>query len=73
LFKKSSIDKPVIAVVRNGLAWDFILAEPAIWIKDKEGRLVFKHSGYKRGDEMIYERKLKKLTGDRNNRKVTVK
>jgi thiol-disulfide isomerase/thioredoxin len=61
LFEKSSIDKPVIAIIENGSAWDLISMEPSIWIVDRAGKIVFRHSGYKRGDELIYRRKLSSL------------
>ena len=64
MFKNSGIDKPVIAVVEKGLVWDFISAEPSIWITDKEGRIIVNHSGYKQGDELIYEKKLSNLIPD---------
>ena len=64
MFKNSGIDKPVIAIVEKGLVWDFISAEPSIWITDKEGRIIVNHSGYKQGDELIYEKKLSNLIPD---------
>jgi hypothetical protein len=64
LFEKSSIDKPVIAVLENGSVWDLISSEPSIWITDKAGKIVFKHSGYKEGDELIYQQKFLRLIQD---------
>lgn len=61
LFEKSGIDKPIITVLEKGSVWDFIPAEPSVWIADKTGKLVFKHSGYKQGNDSIYERELSKL------------
>lgn len=61
LFEKSGIDKPTIAVLENGTVWDYIEAEPSIWIADKSGKAIFRHSGYKQGDELIYQKKLSKL------------
>lgn len=64
LFEKSGINKPVIAVLENVSAWDLISAEPSIWITDKAGKIAFRHTGYKQGDELIYERKLSRLIQD---------
>ena len=64
IFEDSGIDKPVIAVLENGSVWDFIPAEPSIWITDKKARIIVNHSGYKQGDELIYEKKLSSLILD---------
>ncbi len=64
LFEKSGIQKPIIAVLQNGSAWDLISAEPSVWIKDKAGKVTFRHCGYKQGDEMIYQQKLSRLIQD---------
>ena len=64
MFKKSGIAKPVIATLEKGSVWDLIPAEPSIWITDKAGKIAFRHSGYKRGDELIYQRKLSILIQD---------
>jgi thiol-disulfide isomerase/thioredoxin len=61
LLEKSGIEKPTIAVLENGIVWDYIAAEPSIWITDKSGKVIFIHSGYKQGDELIYQKKLSKL------------
>lgn len=61
LFEKSGIDKPTIAVLENGSVWDYIVAEPSIWVTDKSGKVIFRHSGYKQGDELIYQKKLSQL------------
>jgi thiol-disulfide isomerase/thioredoxin len=64
LFEKSGINKPVIAVLEKGTAWDLIPGEPSIWITDKAGKIAFRHTGYKQGDELIYQRKLSRLIQD---------
>ena len=64
LFEKSGIDKPVITILTEGSIWEFISVEPSVWLADKTGKLVFKHSGYKDNDESIYERELSKLIMD---------
>jgi thiol-disulfide isomerase/thioredoxin len=64
MFEKSSIRKPIIAVLEKGSVWDLISAEPSIWIMDKSGTVMFRHSGYKQGDELIYEKMLQRLMKD---------
>jgi thiol-disulfide isomerase/thioredoxin len=64
LFGKSGIDKPTIAILEEDSVWDYISAEPSNWIADKDGKIIMKHSGYKQGDELIYQRELSKLIQD---------
>ena len=62
LFEQSGIHRPTIVVVENVLVWDLISSEPSIWIADKAGKVVFRHSGYEQGDESIYRRELSKFS-----------
>jgi len=61
LFKDHGYNKPLIATINEKSAWDYILAEPTIWLVDKDGKIAFKHLGYRSGDELIYQKEMRNL------------
>jgi thiol-disulfide isomerase/thioredoxin len=62
LLEQSGIHSSTIVTLESGSAYDLISAEPSIWIADKAGKVVFRHSGYEQGDELIYRRELSKFS-----------
>jgi len=61
LFKDNGYNKPVIATINEKSAWDYILVEPTIWLVDKNGKVAFKHLGYRSGEELIYQKEMRNL------------
>ncbi|OPX25648.1 MAG: hypothetical protein B1H02_00980 [Candidatus Latescibacteria bacterium 4484_107] len=62
LLEQSGIHRSTIVTLESGSAFDLISGEPSIWIADKAGKVVFRHSGYELGDELIYRRELSKFS-----------
>lgn len=44
--------------VENGTAYDLISAEPTVWVVDRSGKIVAKYTGYRTGDEVVYQEEL---------------
>jgi len=38
-----------------------IAVEPTIWIVEQNGKIIYKHIGYRQGDEILYEKEVEKL------------
>ncbi len=50
----------------NSVARDYyVRVVPHTYVLDKEGKIVYSHSGYKRGDELLVEKKIKELLGEK--------
>lgn len=45
---------PIMATLKDRNAYDLIMAEPCTWIINEEGKILYKHVGYRQGDETIY-------------------
>ncbi|OGG44677.1 MAG: hypothetical protein A3F84_11565 [Candidatus Handelsmanbacteria bacterium RIFCSPLOWO2_12_FULL_64_10] len=61
LLKENEIQRPTVAVVERGSAYDLISAEPSIWIASPAGKVVSKYSGYQQGDERAYHQEILQL------------
>jgi len=61
LFKDNGYNKPLIATINEKSAWDYILVEPTIWLVDKDGKIAFKHLGYRSGEEFVYQKEMMNL------------
>jgi tetratricopeptide (TPR) repeat protein len=61
LLKDLNYKNPTLAVLNQMNAYEIIKAEPTTWIISKQGKVIYKHVGYQRGDENIYLYEIEKL------------
>ena len=61
LLKDLNYKNPILAVLYQMNAYEIIKAEPTTWIISKQGKIIYKHVGYQRGDENIYLSEIEKL------------
>jgi peroxiredoxin len=63
LFKDYNFKNPNIAILNNTNAYDLIWAEPTTWIINQEGKIIYKHIGFQKGDENKYLTEIKNING----------
>ena len=63
LFRESGIHGQIIATLNGVSAYSLLSEEPTVWIADKNGRIVYRHPGYSRGDENLYLSEVLELAG----------
>ena len=61
LLRSYNYENPTLARLNNINAYDLIKAEPTTWIVNNQGKIIYKHTGYKQGDEKIYLNEIEKL------------
>lgn len=61
LFQEIGYENAPLYTVKSHSAWDYIRAEPTIWILDRDGRFAYKHTGYQPGIEETFRKELDKI------------
>jgi peroxiredoxin len=61
MFKSFGIDNPQISTLANINPYSLIKIEPTIWIIDKQGRIRYKHVGYRSGGELTIFKEIETL------------
>jgi thiol-disulfide isomerase/thioredoxin len=54
LLSRYDYKNPTLAILSNLNAYDLIQSEPTTWIINKQGKIIYKHVGYQKGDEETY-------------------
>jgi len=61
LLDGNGIERANIALYQPGTIRDLIPVEPVIWVVGRNRRIVYRHAGYRQGDEILYEEEIAKL------------
>ena len=54
LLRRYDYKNPKLAILNNLNAYDLIHSEPTTWIVNKQGKIIYKHVGYQKGDDETY-------------------
>lgn len=59
--ESNGIENANIVLYQAGSVYVLIPVEPATWIVGQNGKIIYKHIGYRQGDEILYEKEVEKL------------
>jgi len=68
LLESNEIKNANLVLYKGGSVYDLIPAEPTTWIVGQSGKIIYRHIGYRQGDEVLYEKEVEKLIQDRSSK-----